>query len=42
MIYINKEKIQTLIAQQQTNLADLEYLDLDSVAKIIKHFENPI
>ena len=42
MIYINKEKIQTLIDQQQTNLADLEYLDLDSVAKIIENFENPI
>ena len=42
LIYINKEKIQTLIDQQQTNLADLEYLDLDSVAKIIENFENPI
>ena len=39
--YLNKEKIQTLIDQQRTNLADVDYLDLDSVAKIVKDFENP-
>lgn len=39
--YLNKEKIQTLIDQQRTNLADVDYLDLDSVAKVVKDFENP-
>jgi len=39
--YLDKEKIQTLIDQQRTNLADVEYLDLDSVAKVVKDFENP-
>ena len=39
--YLNKEKIQTLINQQRINLAEVEYLDLDSVAKIVKAFENP-
>ena len=37
---LNKEKIQTPINQQRTNLADVEYLDLDSVAKILQNFEN--
>nr|DAG17333.1 MAG TPA: Large polyvalent protein associated domain 38 [Caudoviricetes sp.] len=40
-LYIDKEKIQTLIDQQRTNLADVDYLDLDSVAKIVESFENP-
>ena len=40
-LYLDKGKIQTLIDQQRTNLADVDYLDLDSVAKIIKDFENP-
>ena len=39
--YLNKEKIQALIDKQRTNLADVEYLDLDSVAKIVQNFENP-
>ena len=38
---MDKEKIQTLIDQQRTNLADVEYLDLDSVAKVVENFENP-
>lgn len=38
--YLNKEKIQTLINQQRINLADVEYLDLDDVAKVLKNFEN--
>ncbi|MEE1226356.1 MAG: hypothetical protein UHM08_04545 [Bacteroidales bacterium] len=38
---LNKEKIQTLINQQRTNLAEVEYLDLDSVAKILQNLENP-
>lgn len=37
----NKEKIQTLIAQQRINPAEVSYLDLDSVAKIVEEFENP-
>ncbi len=40
LLYVNKEKIQTLIDQQRKNLADVEYLDLDSVAKVVKDFEN--
>ena len=31
-----------MIDQQQINLADVEYLDLDFVPKIIKNFQNPI
>ena len=40
-LYLDKEKIQALIDQQQTNLADVEYFDLDSIAKIVQNFENP-
>ena len=32
---LNKEKIQTPINQQRKTLADVEYLDLDSIAKIL-------
>ena len=39
--YLNKEKIQTLIDKQRINLAEVEYLNLDSVAKIVESFENP-
>lgn len=39
--WLDKERIQTLIDQQRTNLAEVEYLDLDSVAKVIKTFVNP-
>lgn len=41
LLYANKEKIQDLIDQQRTNLADVAYLDLDSIAKEIESFENP-
>ena len=40
-LYLDKEKIQALIDQQRTNLADVEYFDLDSIAKIVQNFENP-
>ena len=40
-LYLNKEKIQDLINQQRKNLADVKYLDLDSVANVIECFENP-
>ena len=40
-LYLNKEKIQNLIGQQRTNLADVDYLDLDSITKVIESFENP-
>ena len=40
-LYIDKEKIQTLIDQQRTNLADVDYLDLDNTANIVQGFENP-
>lgn len=39
--WLDKEKIQTLIDQQRTNLAEVEYLDLDDVAKIVNSFDNP-
>ena len=41
MLYADKERIQGLINQQRTNLADVDYLDLDSIANIINSFENP-
>ena len=40
-IYLNKEIIQTKITQQRTNLADVDHLNLDDLAKVIKEFENP-
>ena len=40
-LYLNKEKIQTLIDQQRRTLAEVDYMDLNSVAKIINNFENP-
>ena len=40
-LYIDKEKVQNLIDQQRTILADVDYLDLDSVANILKDFQNP-
>lgn len=38
---MDKEKIQNLINQQRTTLAEVEYLDLDSIAKVVESFENP-
>ena len=40
-LYIDKEKVQNLIDQQRINLAEVDYLDLDSVANILKDFQNP-
>ena len=40
-LYVDKEKIQALINQQRTNLADVEYLDLDDVTNKVENFENP-
>ena len=40
-LFLDKEKVQNLIDQQRTILADVDYLDLDSVAKIVENFENP-
>ncbi len=37
-LYLNKEKIQILIDQQRTILADVDYLDLDSMAKSNRKF----
>ena len=39
-LYLNKEKIQRVIAQQRRNPADVSYLDLDSVEKIVQDFQN--
>ena len=39
--YINKEKVQNLITEQRSSLAEVSHLDLDFVAKVIKNFENP-
>ncbi|MCU6767842.1 LPD5 domain-containing protein [Barnesiella propionica] len=41
LLYVDKERIQNLINQQRTILADVDYLDLDSVTKIVENFENP-
>ena len=42
LLYVDKKKTLDLIDQQQINLADVEYLDLDSMTKIIKNFQKPI
>lgn len=36
-----RKKIQNQITQRQINLADVSYLDLDSINNIIADFENP-
>lgn len=41
LIYADKEKIQTLIGKQRRTLAEVDYLDLNSAAKIVENFENP-
>lgn len=41
LLYVDKEKVQALIDQQRRTLADVEYLDLNSVANLIKDFDNP-
>lgn len=41
LLYADKQKIQALIDKQRTILADVEYLDLEDVAKIVENFENP-
>ena len=41
LLYANKRKIQALIAKQRTNLAEVDYLNLDSVANIVESLENP-
>lgn len=38
--YMDKEIIKDLVAQQRINLADVDHLDLDLIAKIIDNFEN--
>lgn len=35
-LYVDKKKVQDLITQQRTNLAEVSYLDLNSVTNIIK------
>ncbi len=40
--YLNHKKIQALIDKQRINLADVDYLDLEDVTKIMENFENPI
>ena len=37
---MNKEKVQNLIAQQRTNLAEVSNLDLNSINNIIENFKN--
>ena len=37
---MNKEKVQSLIAQQRTNLAEVSNLDLNSINNIIENFKN--
>ena len=40
LLYADKQKIQALIDKQRTILADVAYLDLDDVAKVVNSFEN--
>ena len=41
-LYLNKKKIQILIDQQRTDLADVEYLDLNLVESLVDAFVNPL
>ncbi len=41
MLYLDKKRIQDLIAKQQKNLAEVDYLDLNRVAKLMNEFKNP-
>ena len=40
-LYLDKEKVQTMIDQQRTILADVDYLDLEDIAKVIENFGYP-
>ncbi|MCM1168581.1 MAG: hypothetical protein NC048_02560 [Bacteroides sp.] len=40
-LYLNQKEIQVLIDQLQTIPADVNYLNLDFVANVVKNFENP-
>lgn len=40
-LYLDKEKVQNLIAQQRIHLAEVNNLDLNSVNNIIQNFQNP-
>lgn len=41
LLYADKKRIQTLIDQQRRTLAEVDYLDLNSIVKIVENFENP-
>ena len=41
LLFVDKEKVQALITKQRTVLADVDYLDLNHVAKLVENFENP-
>ena len=38
---MEKEKIQNLIAERRTSLAEVSYLNLDFITKVVENFENP-
>ena len=40
-LYLNKEAIQDKIEQWRTNLANVPYLNLDSITKVVETFETP-
>ena len=40
-LYLDKEKVQNLIAQQRIHLAEVNNLGLNSINNIIQNFENP-
>lgn len=40
-LYLNKDEVQAIIAEQRTNRAEVSYVDLDFIAKVVKNFENP-
>jgi hypothetical protein len=41
LLYADKKRIQDLISQQRTTLAEVGYLDLNTVAKVVQNFQNP-
>ena len=40
LLYVNEKKIQTVIDQQRTNLAEVEYLNLESKERILSKHQN--
>jgi hypothetical protein len=41
LLYVDKKRVLDLIDQQRTTLADVTYLNLNSVTKVVQNFQNP-